>query len=100
MHKQVAKLRPQLEETLQRSIAQHVWNLVPMSCRMEALRGEIVGVVVAFPRLPGPADERSTQAFSYLLLPLVQSLLRHFLPCKPQIARHGDQPQADAPALR
>ena len=51
-------------------------------------------------RVLGPGDQRRVQALAHFLRLLVQSLLRHFLPGEPQIARHGNHPQPHRSASR
>jgi hypothetical protein len=67
---------------------------------VEALLREVVGVVAAFARAFGPADDRCVEAVAHLLLLFVEHLVGRLLPRKPQVAGHGHEPEADRPAGR
>ena len=67
---------------------------------MQALHGQIVGIVAALARLRGPVDQRGVQALADLLRLLVEHLLRHLFPGEAQVALHGDHAQADDAARR
>ena len=97
---QVLQPRPLLQQAEQRAVAQQVGHFVPVAHRVQALHRQVAGVIAAFTQLPGPRDQRGTQAFADLLGLLVEQLLRHFLPGKPQVALHRHQAQADAAARR
>ena len=88
------------QQVAQHAVAQQVGHLVPVADRVQALGRQVVGVVAALAHALRPADERGVQALLHLLRLLVEQLLRHLLPGKAQIARHGHQAQADRPPRR
>ena len=53
-----------------------------MAYWMQALKRNIVRIVVCFARLLGPFNKRGTAAVPYLLLLLIEHLLRALLPCE------------------
>ena len=100
VHHEMLQLRPFGQQLGQHAVAQQVGDFVPVADRVQALLRQVVGVVAAFAHASRPADQRSVQAVEHLLRLLVEQLLRHFFPGKAQVARHGDQAQADDPAGR
>jgi hypothetical protein len=84
-----------LDQLQQHAIEQQVGHFVPVSDRVQALHGQVVGVVARLARLSRPRDQRVTQALAHFLLLFVEHLLRHLLPGEAQVARHRDHPQAD-----
>ena len=91
------QLRTLSEEPRQHPVAKHVGNLIPVSHRVQALLGDIVGVVVAFARCFRPVDQRRMDAVANLLLLFVQNLVRQLFPGEAQIAGHGNHAQANGP---
>jgi hypothetical protein len=91
---------PFVDQPGQGAIAQHVRYFIPMPDGVQALHGHIVGVVVAFSHLAGPADKGRVQVILHLLGLLVQQLLGHLFPGETQVAGHGHQSQTDNAAGR
>ena len=67
---------------------------------MKALPRRVVGVVGPLAGLLGPADQCRAEAVADFLLLFVEHLMGKLLPGEPQVAGHGDHPQADRPARR
>ncbi len=92
------QLRARGQQVAQHAVEQHVGHLIPVAHRVQALGGQVVGVVAALAHALRPADQRGVQALLHLLRLLVELLLGHLLPGEAQIARHGHQAQARPPA--
>ena len=71
-----------------------------MADGVQALSGEIAGVVTCFAARPRPIRQRAAHAVAHLLLLLVEFLLSGFFPRKLQVAHRGHHAQADGPAGR
>ncbi len=100
MEQQMFQLRLFRQQLREHAVAEQVGNLVPMADRMQALAGQVVGVVSGFAGGARPVDEGGMGAFPHALLPLVQQLLRHLLPEKAQVAHGRNHPQPDGAARR
>ncbi len=91
----VRKLRPRGEQAREDAVLQEIRDFEPMADGVQALARQIVGVVAALARLPGPRRQRGPHALAHLLLLLVEPLLRRLLPGEVQVAYRGHKPQAD-----
>ena len=100
VEEQPAEIRPLGQERPQHAIAQHVGDLVPMPYGVKALEREVVGVVASFAGRLRPGEQRRMQAVAYLLLLLVEHLMREFLPREPQITGHRHHPEPHGTARR
>ena len=100
VHQQMAQRRALGQQPGKHAVAQQVRHLIPVADGMQTLRRQVVGVVAALARLLRPVDQRGVQALAHLLRLLVEQLLRHLLPGKAQVARHGDEAQPHRPPRR
>src|SRR6185437_286086 len=75
MHHQVAKARPIFKHSEQDTIDEKIWNLIPMTDRVQALQREIVSIVGAFTGLFRPIEEGGAAALTNLLRLNVEYLL-------------------------
>ena len=66
-----------------------------MADGVEALEGEVVGVVAGFAALFGPADESGAGGFADFFLLFVETLLSGFFPGEAEVALSGDHAEAD-----
>lgn len=87
-----------LEESGEGAVAEEVRDFEEMPDRMEALEGEVVGVIGGFAGLAGPLDEGLAEAVADFFLLFVESLLGGFLPLKAEVAFGGDEAEADGAA--
>jgi hypothetical protein len=81
------------------SVAKEIGNLEEVPDRMEALEGEIVGIIGGFAGAGGPLDEGVAEAFADFLLLFVEALLGHFLPLEAEVAFGGNEAEAHGTAL-
>jgi hypothetical protein len=100
MKEEELELGALLQQPGQGAVPEEVGDLVPMSDRMQALQGKVVGVVGGLAGRCRPVEEGLAEAVADLLLLFVQALLGHFLPGEPEVADGGDESQADAAAGR
>lgn len=86
------------EQAGEDAIAEEVGDFEEMTDGMEALGGEIVGVVGRFAGGLRPVDEGVAEAFADLLLLFVEELLGHLLPLEAEIAFGGDEAKSHGAA--
>ena len=65
-----------------------------MADRMQALVGQVIGVIAGFAHLVRPADQGGVQAVAHFLLLFVEQLVRRFFPSEPEIAFRWNQSQS------
>ena len=96
--KEGAKLRARGEEAGERAVFEEVRNLDPVADGVEALTGEVVGVVGALADGAGPVGEGGADAVAHFLFLFVEFLLRGFFPSEDEVADGGDEAEADGAA--
>ena len=89
------ELRTLFEKGGESSVQQEVGQLEEVADGVEALKGEVVGVVRSFPGTLGPADESGAEGVAHFLLLGVENLLGHFFPGEAEIALGGNHAEAD-----
>lgn len=87
-----------LEELGESAVAEEVGDFEEMPDRMQALEGDVVGVIGGFAGVAGPLDEGVAEAVADFFLLFVEALLGGFLPLKAEVAFGGDEAEADGAA--
>ncbi|MGC4051391.1 MAG: hypothetical protein QM757_18690 [Paludibaculum sp.] len=92
---EVAQVGLLFEQSAQGAVAQEVGHFVPMAHGVEALLGQVVGVVGGLAERGGPVHQSGANAVADLLLLVVEHLLGHLLPGEAKVAGGGHEAQAD-----
>jgi len=100
VHEQRAQAGAGGEQAREHAVLEQIGNLEPVADGMQALPGQVVGVVAAFAGVAGPRCQRGAHTLAHLLLLLVELLLRRLLPREMQVAHRRHEPQADGAAGR
>ncbi len=83
------------EEVGEGAIEEEVRDFVVVAHGVEALEGEVVGVVGGLSGGFGPIDEGGAKGVADFLLLFVEDLLGHFFPGEAEVAFGGDHAQSD-----